>query len=80
MILEYINRAMCKAKYKILSDDDSYFGEIPGFDGVWANAPTLEECRSQLLEVLEEWIVVHISKNNELPTVDGLTINAAKAG
>ncbi len=48
---------MKKAHYEILSDDGTFYGEIPGFDGVWANAGTLEDCRNELEESLEEWIL-----------------------
>ena len=54
MLSEYIARKLSQAKYKILGDG-TYFGEIPGLRGVWANADTLDECRKQLQEVLEEW-------------------------
>jgi hypothetical protein len=43
---------MARTKFKILGDG-TYFGEVPGFRGVWANANTLEECRKELQEVLE---------------------------
>jgi len=56
MLTQYIQAAMRKAKYEILSDDNSFYGAIAGFDGVYANAKTLEECRDELKEVLEEWI------------------------
>ncbi len=71
MLLNYINTALHKAKYEILSDDRSYYGEIPGFDGVYANAPTLEECRDELTEVLEEWILLRISLNLPFSAVRG---------
>ena len=45
MLTEYIRAAMRRARYEILEDDGSYSGEIPGFDGVWANAGNLEDCR-----------------------------------
>ena len=54
---------MRRAHYEILSDDGSYYGEIPGFDGVFANAETLEACREQLEEVLEDWILLGISEH-----------------
>jgi len=54
MLLEYIHQKLNKAKYKIL-DNGSYFGEIPGILGVWANEKNLEKCRETLREVLEEW-------------------------
>lgn len=74
MLTSYIRAAMRSARYEILPDDDSFYGEIPGFDGVYSNAPTLEECRDELEEVLEEWILFRISRNLDLPSVDGLTL------
>ena len=65
---------MHKANYKILEDDGSFYGSIPGFQGVMANAETLEECRDQLAEVLEEWLFFRISRNLDLPVVDGLRL------
>lgn len=67
---------MTKAKYEILTDDGTYYGEIPGFDGIYANAATLEACREELIEVLEEWILFRVSRNLELPVVDGLELAA----
>jgi len=48
MLLDYIKAAMAKAKYEILADDGTYYGHIPGFKGVWANAGSLEKCREDL--------------------------------
>lgn len=74
MLTHYIGAAMQRAHYEILPDDGTYFGEIPGFQGVWANAPTLEACREELQEVLEEWIVLRLSQNLPLPVVDDLAL------
>lgn len=74
MLTEYIRAAMRRARYEILEDDGSFYGDIPGFDGVWANAETLEVCREELEEVLEGWIILSLSKNLPLPTVDGITL------
>src|SRR5262245_1854078 len=41
MLTEYIQAAMRRATYEILPEDKTYYGEIPGFQGVWANADTL---------------------------------------
>ena len=62
---------MEKAHYDILSDDGTFYGEIPGFDGVYTNANTLERCRQELEEVLEEWILFRVSRGLPLPVVDG---------
>ena len=41
MLTKYIIAAMHKATYEILSDG-TFYGEIPGFQGVYANAETLK--------------------------------------
>jgi predicted RNase H-like HicB family nuclease len=74
MLTNYIRAAMYRAKYEILPDDNTFYGEIPGFDGVYANADTLEACREELEEVLEEWILLRVSKNLSLPVVDGIEL------
>ena len=58
MLGEYIQGAIEDAEYKQL-EDGSWFAEIPGFDGVWANGKSIEECRKELIEVLEEWIILN---------------------
>jgi predicted RNase H-like HicB family nuclease len=63
MLTNYIRAALHHARYEILPSDGSFYGEIPGFDGVYANAETLEECREELEEVLEEWILLRVSRN-----------------
>jgi len=52
MLTEYLQAAMRRAKYELLPDDGSFYGEIPDFQGVYANARTLESCREELQEVL----------------------------
>jgi predicted RNase H-like HicB family nuclease len=73
MLTNYNRAAMRQARYEILPDDGTFYGEIPGFDSVYANANTLEACREELEEVLEEWILFRVSKNLPLPLVDGIT-------
>lgn len=73
MLTKYLHAAMCKASYEILPDG-SVYGEIPGFEGVFANTPKLEECREQLLEVLEEWILLGVRLGHALPKVDGMEL------
>jgi len=34
MLFEYIQRAMERARYEIIEDDGTYWGEIPGLQGV----------------------------------------------
>lgn len=75
MLTDYVHAAMRKARYEILDDDGSYYGEIPGFQGVWANAGTLEACRAELQEVLEDWILIGLRLGHPLPVAEGIDLN-----
>lgn len=74
MIVQYIEKAMEKAHYEIIEDKEPYYGEISMCKGVWATGATLEECRQNLEEVLEGWIVVRLQRGLELPQIEGVTI------
>lgn len=78
VLLDYVDHAMKKAVYEILSDDDTYYGHLPGFRGVYANAKNLETCRHELREVLEEWILIRLRRNLTLPVVKGINLNLKK--
>ncbi len=73
MLLNYIQKALEKAEYKKL-DDGTWFTEIAGFQGVWANGDSVEECRRELQEVLEEWLVLKIKDNDPIPEIEGAKI------
>jgi predicted RNase H-like HicB family nuclease len=79
MLTKYIRGAMRQAHFEILADDGTFYGEIPGFNGVYANATTLEGCREELEEVLEEWILLRVSRHLALPTVEGITLTIKEA-
>ncbi len=74
MLMKYMEAALRHARYEILADDGSFYGEIAVCNGVYANASTLEECREQLAEVLEEWILFRVHRNLPLPVVDGIEL------
>ena len=74
MIQKYLQKAMEAAHYELLEDADGFYGKIPGAPGVWATGTTLEACRQELLEVLEEWIIVGIAMGHALPEFEGMTI------
>lgn len=78
MLVEYIQAAMDRARYEILPDDGSYYGRIPGFKGLWANARTLEDCRRELQSTLEDWILLGIRFGDRLPVVNGIKVKVPK--
>ncbi len=75
MIADYIQAALKPAEYKKLPDG-TWFVEIPGFEGVWANGQTIEACRSELIEVLEGWILLKVRDRDPLPDL-GIEIGIA---
>ena len=78
MLTKYIDAAMEQAKYEILEDSRTYYGSIPGFKGVWAEGKTQEQCREELQEVLEEWILIRVSRRLSLPTLKGINLKISK--
>ena len=47
MLAKRIDEAMDRAVYKIIEDKGTCWGEIPGFQGVWAREAALESCRRE---------------------------------
>jgi predicted RNase H-like HicB family nuclease len=58
MLPVYINAAMRTAHNDYMEGDEGHIDKIPKLQGVWANADSLESCRDELREVLEEWIML----------------------
>ena len=79
MLTTYIATAMRRARYEILPENEGYFGTIDMLPGVWANAASLEVCRDQLQEVLEEWIVLGLRMGHQLPELDGIRLDIQEA-
>jgi predicted RNase H-like HicB family nuclease len=78
MLTDYVQAAMRKAKYKILSPGEGFFGQIPGIKGAWANASTLEDCRDEFRQVLEDWMFVRVRHRMTLPIISGIDLNHPK--
>lgn len=74
MIKEYIDAALGQAKYEIIDDEEPYYGEVPGLEGVWASGVTLEECRRNLVEVIDGWLVVRLKRGLSIPAIGGRKI------
>ena len=74
MLTAYIAAAMRKAHYEILPDGEGHYGSIEGLPGVCGQAESLEACREELREVLEEWIVLGLRLGHPIPAIDGMTL------
>lgn len=74
MISTYIQKALARARYEMLPEDGSCYGEIPGCEGVYATGETVEACRHELSKTLEDWILFRVSKGLPIPMLDGVQI------
>jgi len=73
MLTNYIHHVMRHAHFEIM-ETGRFYGSIPGFQGVWSEGATLEECRDELIDVLESWLVVTLRGGKDVPVVDGINI------
>ena len=78
MLTEYIRAGMRQARYEVF-DDGTFYGEIEGVQGVWANEPSLEACRVELRSAFEDWILFSLQVGAELPVIAGMDLNMAKS-
>jgi predicted RNase H-like HicB family nuclease len=67
MLTEYVEEALKRARYEIINDEEPYYGQVDELRGVWATGKTLEECRNNLKEVIEGWILISIKKGLPIP-------------
>ncbi len=74
MLIKYIHDALEHAKYEIIDDEEPYYGEVPELQGVWASGKTLEECRKNLEEVIDEWIIIRLRKGLPIPLIENFNI------
>lgn len=75
MLASYLDAAMERAKYEIVEDDGTYWGEIEGLQGVWANAATLEQCRRELREALSDWVAFRLKLGLDIPILGDLDLS-----
>ena len=75
MLAKLIDEAMERASYAIIEDEGTYWGEIPGFQGVWARHETLEGCRRELREALSDWIALRLRLGLSVPVIASLDLN-----
>jgi len=77
VILKYIDKALRRAKYT-QPDPGVYCATVPGLRGVIATAMTLENCRDQLAEIIEEWVLVRVARGLTVPPLGGVTVSVKK--
>jgi predicted RNase H-like HicB family nuclease len=79
MITKYIEQALARARYERL-EDGSFCATVPGLRGVLALGRGVEECRNELAEVIEEWVLVRVARGLEVPRIGRVTVRVRRAG
>ena len=80
MIRSYISAAMKRARYEVIDQPgEPYYGEIPALQGVLSTGKTREECRANLEDALDAWLVLGLQLGHEIPEIDGVTLEPLRA-
>jgi predicted RNase H-like HicB family nuclease len=79
MIREYIDMALQKAHYEMIEDEEPFYGEVPELPGVWATGKSLEECRKNLVEVIDGWVLIRLARGLPIPEIGGVQAKAPLA-
>ena len=74
MLLQYIQTALDLAHYEIIEDEEPFYGDVPSLAGVWATGKTLEECRRNLAEAIEDWVLFSIARGLPVPALGQVVI------
>ncbi|MFZ2470937.1 MAG: type II toxin-antitoxin system HicB family antitoxin [Methanothrix sp.] len=77
MFSEYIEAALKRAKYETLRNG-TYMATVDGLQGVIATGETIEACRVDLIEVIEEWITIRLQRDQGIPALDGCVIHVSQ--
>ena len=79
MISKYVAKALERAVYTRI-DRGQWSATVRGLRGVIAVGAGVEECRRELAEIVEEWVLVRIARHLPVPRLGGVTIRVRRAG
>ena len=74
MLTQCLQEALNRAHYELIEDEEPYYGEMPDLEGLWATGKTLEECRRNLAEALEDRLLFGVAKGLPIPRLGELSI------
>lgn len=76
MFSEYVQAALKLAEYDTL-EDGSYVATVEGLQGVIAIGNNIEDCRRDLIDVIEGWIALRLRLGDRIPSIQGVSINVS---
>lgn len=77
MLTDYLRAGLRHAEYE-KTEEDRWFGQIPGLEGLWAEGATVESCREALQSALEDWVVFGLVNGSAVPPIDGIDLTSAR--
>ncbi len=75
VLLQYIRTALECAHYEIIEDEEPFYGEVVPLGGAWATGTTLEECRRNLAEAIEDWVLFSVAKGLPIPALGDVAVH-----
>jgi predicted RNase H-like HicB family nuclease len=66
-ILDYIDAMLRRATYEFDDQTKSWCASVDALPGAYAQAETVEDVRTELAEVIEEYVLVSLLEGHPLP-------------
>jgi predicted RNase H-like HicB family nuclease len=66
-ITDYIKKAIQYTTYEYSEETKDGCAYVPQLPGCWAQSQTVEETRSELMEVIEGWLILALQFNDPIP-------------
>lgn len=75
LITLYAEAAARHARYAQL-DDGTWYGEVVGLDGVWAEGSSVPQVDTELVKVIESWVLLKLDLGQkDIPPMEGLSLD-----
>ena len=72
MLSRYLERAIAHADIEELPDG-RFFAVIKNCPGLWASGTSRDQCKAELTETLEAWLIEKLQHGDDIPPIDGIT-------
>ena len=69
IIAHYIEKLLRSGKYEYDQSVKEWVGWIEGYPGVYAQGKTVEDVRSDLIRVLEDFILLGVQEGKKIPSI-----------
>ncbi len=66
-IVNYVEKMLCRANYEFDEQTNSWCASLDDLPGVYAQTDSVEEARTELAEVIEEYVLVSLQEGHPLP-------------